>query len=164
MKPECSLTHSQQPVSCPYPKPDRSTPRPLLPTSHFSKVHFNIILLSTPESYKRFPFVRFPHLNPVCTSPLSHTCYMLFPSHSLFDHPNNIRWGVHIMKFLVMQSSPLPCYLVPLGPKYPPQHPILENPQPAFLLPSSVSKQLNRNKRIMLHGQTIKPLQYSKYN
>ena len=24
-------------------------------------------------------------------------------------------------------------YLVPLGPKYPPQHPILENPQPTFL-------------------------------
>jgi hypothetical protein len=32
-----------------------------------------------------------------------------------------------------MQSSPLPCYLVPLGPKYPPQHPILEKPQPTFL-------------------------------
>jgi hypothetical protein len=27
-----------------------------------------------------------------------------------------------------MQSSPLPCYLIPLGSKYPPQHPILENP------------------------------------
>jgi hypothetical protein len=26
---------------------------------------------------------------------------------------------------LVMQSSPLPCYLIPLGPKYPPQHFIL---------------------------------------
>jgi hypothetical protein len=24
-----------------------------------------------------------------------------------------------------MQSSPLPCYLVPLRPKYPPQHPVL---------------------------------------
>jgi hypothetical protein len=33
-----------------------------------------------------------------------------------------------------MQSSPLPCYLIPLGPKYPPQHLILENPQPTFLL------------------------------
>jgi hypothetical protein len=26
-----------------------------------------------------------------------------------------------------MQSSPLPCYLVPPRPKYPPQHPILES-------------------------------------
>jgi hypothetical protein len=27
-----------------------------------------------------------------------------------------------------MQSSPLLCYLIPLRAKYPPQHPILENP------------------------------------
>jgi hypothetical protein len=32
-----------------------------------------------------------------------------------------------------MQSSPLPCYLIPRGPKYPPQHLILENPQPTLL-------------------------------
>jgi hypothetical protein len=32
-----------------------------------------------------------------------------------------------------MESSPLPCYLVPLRPKYPTQHPILEHPQPMFL-------------------------------
>jgi hypothetical protein len=29
-----------------------------------------------------------------------------------------------------MYSSPLPCYLLPLSPKYPPQHPIPENPPP----------------------------------
>ena len=33
------------------------------------------------------------------------------------------------MKLLVVQFSPLPCYLVPLRPKYPPQHPILERSQ-----------------------------------
>jgi hypothetical protein len=27
----------------------------------------------------------------------------------------------------------LPCYLVPLRPKYSPQHPILKHPQPTFL-------------------------------
>jgi hypothetical protein len=32
-----------------------------------------------------------------------------------------------------MYFSPLPCYLIPLGPKYPPQHIILENHQPTFL-------------------------------
>jgi hypothetical protein len=36
--------------------------------------------------------------------------------------PNNIWWGVQIIKLLVMQSSPLLCYLVTLRPKYPPQH------------------------------------------
>ena len=37
------------------------------------------------------------------------------------------------MKLLVMQSFPLSCYLARLGLRCPPQHPILENPQPKFL-------------------------------
>jgi hypothetical protein len=32
-----------------------------------------------------------------------------------------------------MKFSPLPCYLVPLRPKYS-QYPILKHPQPTFLL------------------------------
>jgi hypothetical protein len=55
------------------------------------------------------------------------------PHYSWFDHPNNIWWWVQIIMFLVIYSSPLPCYLVPLRPKYPPQHFILEHPQPMFL-------------------------------
>jgi hypothetical protein len=47
--------------------------------------------------------------------------------------PNNIWWGVQSIKLLFMQSSPLPCHIIPLRPKYPTQHPILENPQPTFL-------------------------------
>jgi hypothetical protein len=31
-----------------------------------------------------------------------------------------------MIKLLVLYSSPLPCYLVPLRPKYLPQHPILD--------------------------------------
>src|SRR5215510_6626731 len=37
------------------------------------------------------------------------------------------------MKLLIITFSPLPCYLVPLRPKYSPQHPILKHPQPTFL-------------------------------
>ena len=40
MKPDGSLPHSQQPATCPYPKPDRSS---LRPPSHFSKIHVSII-------------------------------------------------------------------------------------------------------------------------
>jgi hypothetical protein len=36
-------------------------------------------------------------------------------------------------KALVMQSSSRPLHLIPLWPKYSPQHLILENPQPNFL-------------------------------
>jgi hypothetical protein len=31
MEPESSLTHSQVPVTCPYPKPDRFCPCPRIP-------------------------------------------------------------------------------------------------------------------------------------
>jgi hypothetical protein len=63
-----------------------------------------------------------------------HVCYMpgLF-HYSLFDHPYNIWWGLQSTELFVMWSSLLPCYLVPLGPKYAPQHPVLENPQHTFL-------------------------------
>ena len=37
------------------------------------------------------------------------------------------------MKLLIVQSFPLPCYLIPLRPNYLPQHPILEHSRPTFL-------------------------------
>ena len=49
------------------------------PTSHFLKIHFNIILPSMPESSKWSLCLKF-HQNHVCTSP--HTCYMPRPSYS----------------------------------------------------------------------------------
>ena len=58
-----------------------------IPTSHFLKIHLNITLTSTPGTSKWAHFLRFPHQNPVCSSPLSRTCYMPSPSHSSqFDH------------------------------------------------------------------------------
>jgi hypothetical protein len=48
-------------------------------------------------------FLRSPHQNPVCHYPLPHTCYVPRPSHSSwYDHPNNICWGVQIIKLLIM--------------------------------------------------------------
>jgi hypothetical protein len=72
----------------------------------------------------------FPHIspqNPLYTSYIHHTCYMVRPSHSVrFDHSNNIWWRVQA-------TSRLPCYLVPLKPKYTSQHPILKHLNPTFL-------------------------------
>ena len=63
-----------------------------------------------------------------------HTCYMPRQSHSSrVYHPNNIGWGVEIHQLVIMQLHPLTCYLIPPGPNYSPQHPILKQPQPAFL-------------------------------
>ena len=58
-------------------------------------------------------FLSFPKQNPVCTWPVSHTCHISNPSHSSwFDYPNNIWWGVHFTKLLLLYSSPLPSYLI----------------------------------------------------
>jgi len=47
-----------------------------------------------------------PHQNAVCTSPLPHTCNILRPSDSSgFNHPNNIWWGVQIIKLLTKMNT-----------------------------------------------------------
>ena len=52
------------------------------PTSHFVKVHRNIILLSMPGTHEWSLFLRFPHQNPLYASPISirATC----PAHLIF--------------------------------------------------------------------------------
>ena len=119
---------------CPPPVPILSQLDPVLtPTSHFLKIHLNIILPSTPWSPNWSLSPGFPHQNPVYASP-TRTRYMSCPSHSSwFCHPHNIGWGVQIIKLLIVLFYPLTCYLVSQRPKYSPQLPILKHPQPMFL-------------------------------
>ena len=73
------------------------------PTSHFLKIHLNIILSSMPGSSNWSLSFRSPHQNPVYISPLPHMCHMPRPSHSSrFYHPNNMGWRVQIIKLLIM--------------------------------------------------------------
>ena len=68
----------------PPPVPILSQLHPLhTPISQFLKIHLNIILPSTPGSSNLSPSLRFLHINPVYTSPVSHTCHMHRPSNSL---------------------------------------------------------------------------------
>ena len=92
-----------------------------MPPSYFLKIYLNITSPSTSGSTKWSLSLRFS---------LPHTCS---PHASRFDHPNNIWWGVRIIKLLIAYFSPLSCYVFLLMHKYPPQHPILKHPQPTFL-------------------------------
>ena len=58
------------PATYPYPEPDQCSP---YPTSHFLKIHLNIILPLTPGSPKWSLSHRFPHQHPIYASPLPHT-------------------------------------------------------------------------------------------
>jgi hypothetical protein len=73
------------------------------PTSHFLKIHLNIILPSSPGSPQWSLSLRFYHQNTVHASSLPHTRYMPRPSHSCrFYHPHISGWGVQIMELLIM--------------------------------------------------------------
>jgi len=69
MEPEGSSPHSQADATCPYPELAPSSPH-----THIPKIHPNIILPSTPGSPQWSPSLRFPHQNPVHTSPTCATC------------------------------------------------------------------------------------------
>ena len=77
---------------CPPPLPILSQLHPVPTTpSHFLKIHLNIILPSTSGSPQWSLSLRFPHQNPVHTSPLRRTRHMPRPSHSSrFYHPPNV--------------------------------------------------------------------------
>jgi hypothetical protein len=101
-------THnSPPPIPIPTPINPVHAPIPLL------KIHFNIILLSTPGTSKLSSFFRLLHQT-LFAALSPHTCYMPHPSHSsLFHHWNDIFCGVQIV---VMLFSPLSCYLLILLP------------------------------------------------
>jgi hypothetical protein len=89
MEPAGSLSHSQEPATCPYPDPYQSSPCPP-PPSHCLRIHFNFNLPSTPRSFKWSQSLRCPHQNPVCTYPLPPPCYVLLPPRSSwFDQELN---------------------------------------------------------------------------
>ena len=67
---------------CPPPVPILGQIDPVhTPTSHVLKIHLNIIFPFTSGSPKWSLSLRFPHQNPVYSSPLPHTPYMPRPSH-----------------------------------------------------------------------------------
>ena len=113
MQPEGSLLHLRVPATCLYRKPYQTSPRP---PSNFLKIQL-IILPSMPESSMWSLSRRFPHQNPLHTSPSpTHaTC----PAHLIIlDFITQIIFGGKYSSFSNSLCSFLhsPVTLSPLGP------------------------------------------------
>ena len=143
MEPYGSLPHSQQPATFPLQNqldPVHAPTSNLLKIhpihaspSHFLNTHFNIILPSTPWSSKWL----FPSGFPSTTlyTPLLSTIRATYSAHLiLLDFITRTVFGEQYSSLSSSLCSFLhsPCHLVPLRPKYSPQHPILKYPQPTF--------------------------------
>jgi len=101
------------------------------PTSHFLKIHPNIILPSTSGSPKWYLSFRFPHQKPVYASPLPHRRYM---THHLILLDFTTR-TILVEQYRSFSSSLFcllhsPCHLIPLKPKNSPQHPNINHTEP----------------------------------
>jgi hypothetical protein len=78
----------------------------------FCKIHFNITLPMMPRYSKWSLSLRFSHQSTLCISLLSHRYLTLHsPYPPSLDHLNNIWWAVQTMTLLIMQFSPVSCYL-----------------------------------------------------
>ena len=96
-------------------------------TSHFLKIHLNIILPSMPGSPKWALSNRFPHRTPLYACPFPHTCCMPCPF-ILLDFITQTILGE---EYRSLNSSVCrflhSCYFVPCRPKYSPQHCVLKH-------------------------------------
>jgi len=125
MEPEGSLPYPQEPATCPYPDPAQ-----LSLTSWISNVvlssHLRLDLLSG------LFCSGLPPISPVCTPCESHTLDISF---FLIWWPE--KHLLHTVKLFLMESSPLPCYLFLLRPKYP-RHSVLAQTPSAYVPPSTI--------------------------
>jgi len=108
MEPKCSLLCSEGPShwSLSWARWIKSTPSHPISQSSIL-ILFSHLCIGLPSGL--FP-LGFP-TKILHTFLISHACYTPHPSHPLwFDHLNSIWWSIHVIKLLIMQSSPASCH------------------------------------------------------
>jgi len=105
------MPHPQQPLTLPYPKSHDFNPRPVM---------LFLLSPSTPRSSKWSFSFRFPHQNPLCTSPLLQACVKDQPITSLYLTTTE-QLGAPVVKLSLSHFLHSPV-LPPLRPKYLPLH------------------------------------------
>jgi len=120
MEPEGSFTSARH---LPCPETDRSSPCPYKPSIPIYTWVFQVVSFPLWSSPQTCTHLRSPHM-----------CYI--PRHLiLLDFITRTMLGKEYRSSSssLCSFSPLLCHLVPLRPKYSPQHLILKLPQPTFL-------------------------------
>ena len=141
METKGSLLHSRVPTNCPCPESRQSIP---CHPSHFLKIHFNIILLSTPRSPSGLPTKT---LYAPLLSPIHATCC----AHHLLDlFTKIIYYEEHRSQISSLCSILHSQYQIPVRPKYHPQHTILVHPQPRFFLQCNRPSLIPTQKQVKL--------------
>jgi hypothetical protein len=120
LKPEGSLSCSQEPATGPYPGTYESTP--------YHHILFPQDLFTSRFSQWSISFW-FSHREPCIyvSSPLA--WFMPSQCHSIILI-RYIWWRAQLTKLLITQFSPVSYYFIPLGSKHSPQHPVLKHPYP----------------------------------
>ena len=115
MAPDWALPHSQQLSTSLYSEPDRFNP---CPPFRFLKIHLNIILPSTPGPSKCSPCLRFPHHNPVYSSPSPYMLHALsisfLPTCETWKNipKNMLCCSIQISNIIYLPSPQLPvCFI-----------------------------------------------------
>ena len=104
------------------------------PPFHFLRIHFNIILHSTPRSSKSSPSLGPPPTKTLCAPllyPVRATCF----AHLILRLVTRMTFGEEFGSWSspLFSRYPLFCHFVPLRPKCLPQHPIITHPQSVLL-------------------------------
>jgi hypothetical protein len=128
METEGSLSHSQVPPTCPCPEPVHT------PTSHFLKIHLNIINPSTPRSPQWFLPSGFP-TKTLRNPPPPHPYAPHAQPISFFSILSPAQYWVRSTNHLAPRYavSSILRYLLPPMSKYSPHHHVLKHIQKSYI-------------------------------